>query len=179
SCTVIVGAQIVSTPKNCLPADPLSPQDPSCLVTTLTARFTVPLQLVTKVSVDRRAISTFLPGLKVIAGDQWYYDTILATTSKDIRNEITLSEYPQFRAPFDLDNAGLSFGEEAVAQRVADHFRHAADLCRESGSPKPTPELHSDGPSLKETLDWLKEKIPLGTVNFVQMGSSSAAIPTS
>ena len=24
----------------------------------------------------------------------------------------------------------------------------------------------SDGPSLKETLDWLKEKIPLGTVHF-------------
>jgi hypothetical protein len=175
SCTVTVGAQSVSTPQNCLTS-----KDPGCTVSTLTARFTIPLQLVSKVSVDRRAISTFSPGMKVIAGDQWFYDAVLATSSKAIRNQVTLSEFPESGVPFDSDDAVLSFGEDAVAQRVADHFRHAADLCRESGSPKPTPELHSDGPSLKETLDWLKEKIPLGTVNFVRTVVSngvSTAIP--
>ncbi len=36
------------------------------------------------------------------------------------------------------------------------------------------PAQQNDGPSLKETLDWLSEKIPLATAQFVHRGSSNS-----
>jgi hypothetical protein len=167
SCTVTIGAQTVSTPQNCLPSDPLHTTDPDCHVSTTLEHYTVPLKLVSEVYIDRRSTTPSAPGMKIIAGDQWIYDTILATKSKDIQGQITLSDFPEIHPVVDYDSAYISFGEEAVAQRVADQFRHAADLCRESGTTMPPPELHGGGPSLKETLDWLKEKMPLATVNYV------------
>jgi hypothetical protein len=72
----------------------------------------------------------------------------------------------------------LMFHDESVMNHAQAVLLRAVDLCRNSGSKTPTPESNTNGPSLKETLDWLKEKIPLATVHSVRSDAGIAVAGT-
>lgn len=148
SCTVTLGDEILATRQNSLES-----------AGTTTNQYTIPLALLNQASVQHRLNAENLNGVKIIAGAEWAYFLFLRTKSNDIHIVTTSSDSANrqtWNSARDSEEMFISFGDEAVAQRVATSFRHAADLCRKSG------------PALKETLDWLKEKPPLGTVQFVR-----------
>jgi hypothetical protein len=115
----------------------------------------VPLGEIANGSVGRRER---LPN--ITSGDRWAYTVLLHAKEKTV----VVLQPPN--SP-DVDYVVLDFHDESVAKRALAVTLDAADLCRKNGSPKPAPESNANGPSLRETLDWLKEKIPLGTVNYV------------
>ncbi len=65
-----------------------------------------------------------------------------------------------------LSDVFLTFNDETVAERVQDAFSHATELCRGS-APTPTVVPDTSGPSFKETLEWLREKLPLAANHYI------------
>ena len=115
-------------------------------------RVTVPLTEVVYGSVDK---GDLFPD--ITNGDRRGY--IVTLRSKT--NVMVKSEPPN--QP-NTDHAFLTFRDESVAKRALAVVLHAADLCREAETAR-VGTTTSD-PSLKDTLDWLKETIPLTTRQF-------------
>jgi S1-C subfamily serine protease len=110
------------------------------------------------------AVTKGEPYPNITSGDKVSYNVVLRTTPKGVVLLETLGQ-PETTT----DVASLPFHEESAAQRALALALHARDLCR-----KPGPEPTVTGPSLKETLEWLKENIPLGTLNYLSSPGGSA-----
>ncbi|MGD0669242.1 MAG: trypsin-like peptidase domain-containing protein [Bryobacteraceae bacterium] len=73
-----------------------------------------------------------------------------------------------------LSAEGLNFAIPANYVRGLLNNLHepmTLEQMRGSLSAKSTPDAQSGGPSLKETLDWLKEKIPMGITHWVSLSA--------
>jgi hypothetical protein len=128
-------------------------------IPTASTPITVPLQDITSTFSGKIPLkllwSPFSEG-DFISGDEWVYGVSLVGV----------------KTP-----TVLMFHDESVMNHAEAVLLHAVDLCRNSGSKTPTPaESNTNGPSLKETLDWLKEKIPLATVHSVRSSEAGIAV---
>ena len=128
--------------------------------TVFTARYSVPLGTLEKVGVRQRTLDAYVSGTNEV----WmvFLPAVSNLIVKDTRNNINV-----FRESERTEFAALEFQDEPTAQETVKAFNRGADACRADSSSKGGPERVVSGPSLQETLDFLKEKIPLGVVNFV------------
>jgi hypothetical protein len=119
SCTVVFGDVEVTTTKE-------FPQEPPF---TITDRYTLPLGALTEVAVYYAENNAY-PSYQFISGERWGYHLVLKSKSTDILYVTSTSR--QELAPTTKSTRGLVlfFDNESLAQRVAQAFRHASDLCR-------------------------------------------------
>jgi len=154
SCTVVLDDITTGVPAG-------HPEIPPLVVTT---RSHIPLGALKDVTVSRiQSTKDF------IDGQQYVWAVFLETSSDVILLERFGTDATRLGEGRYEHSTFLDFTEQAIAQRVADDFRHAAELCRGIGSTSavPAPEFNSSNPPLKETLDWLKGNIPLAAVAFI------------
>jgi hypothetical protein len=131
-------------------------QLPGAPTAVITTRFSVPLGVLKKISSTRRKLEDRLSGPEEV------WTVSLAANSSLVVEEIRHS----FDNITNIENTGLvtlDFVDESTARKSVDGFDRAAELCSSAG-----PEAPGIGKSLKETLDWLKQYIPLATANFVK-----------
>lgn len=138
------------------------------MLTESTLRNTVPLPDIVDAFVRRAEVSP-----DIISGDKWAYTVYLKTSTKSI-STVTLAP-PNQPETTSTELATLTFHDEAVAKHALAVVLHTSDLCRKSSGaqshlpPKPT----VSAPSLRETLDWLREKVDLATFNYVQSSNGT------
>jgi hypothetical protein len=136
-------------------------------------RRTVPLSDITNAFVGKAPVKLLWSNTdNISSGDEWSYGVFLGTKTPSILTVKLLP--PNQPETTNADFATLIFHDESVANRALAVLLHAADLCRKTATPTPKPT--ASGPSAKDTLDWLKEKIPLATVQSVR---SEGEIPVS
>lgn len=169
SCSAAFGRMIIAT----------AADHPEHFRLSATLRYTVPVGLITGTSIARvenswaGVLSGFAnigePVGEFVSGDRWSYRVILTSDSKvmSVRTAFSSDDPDE---TISTDAIYLTFNDESVARRVMELVKHAADLCRSSGATPPSPPT---GPSFKETVDWLKEKIPLGIVHYIESGNST------
>ena len=140
------------------------PRNPPNLPIIVTTRFTVPLGALTDDQVYKlTSTSSNLKG--------WFVS--LKSSAKLILSEERNVTWNTTKTE-QLEYASILFSDESTANRVQDAFNHAAELCRGPGNTRPAPELRTSGPSLRETLDWLKEKLPIwGRTEYVMKDGPS------
>jgi len=170
SCTAVFGRQIILT----IPDHP-EVRSPIMAASIL---YTVPLGALTKgLTVRMENIwDGVLSGVSEIAepqqkvesefvtGDRWSYRVILTSEAANITIATTTTGFES--KTVNRDAVYLTFNDEALARNVQDAFLQVAAACRNTDANTTKILPNSSGPSLIETLDWLKEKIPLGSVNY-------------
>lgn len=128
-------------------------------------RMVVPLGEIAKETINRTEIDP-----RHISGDQWAYRVDLSMETAAASTTLTLPSEEPLSTP--ADNVLLLFHDESAAKRFVTTILRTADLCHNlsaAASPMtPSTPLQGDGPSLPETLDWLKQKIPLATVQSIR-----------
>jgi S1-C subfamily serine protease len=146
----------------------VSDPSPSSGTMTRTHQYTLDLGQIVNVDVQR-SYNANMAGMTITSGEEWGYHVLLRTKAKTIIARATLPGPDGKLYSFEdlTDNFYTVFSDEAVARRISDMFIHAADLCRESAGTPDTVGFSSTGPSLQETLDWLKEKIRLAANYYV------------
>jgi hypothetical protein len=115
-------------------------------------RVRVPLREITGGSVNKGEIYP-----NISSGDKLSYNLIISSKTQ----AFVMLETPNQPEAKDTDFIFLPFHDEVAANRALALALNAGDICR-----KPGPEPTISSPSLKDTLEWLKENIPLGTVNY-------------
>jgi hypothetical protein len=146
----------------------VSDPSPSSGTMTRTHQYTLDLGHIVNVDVQR-SYNANMAGMTITSGEEWGYHVLLRTKAKTIIARATLPGPDGKLYSFEdlTDNFYTVFSDEAVARRISDMVIHAADLCRESASTQSTAAFSNSGPSLQETLDWLKEKMPLAANYYV------------
>jgi len=93
-----------------------------------------------------------------------YYRLSLSSASKEISEQVSSNDSKGVPVVQKADSAILFLRDEALARRALSLFNDASELCRQNIGPD------AGGPSLKETLDWLREKIPLASNHYIFTG---------
>jgi hypothetical protein len=103
---------------------------------TMYFKYTVPLGTLVENSVVQAENPSFLKGTYV-SGDRWGYNVILRSKTNEIYRTKSIDmpgqapTLPRMAPIVENTNAfWLTFGDEALAQRVLQAFNHAAELCR-------------------------------------------------
>lgn len=167
SCTAVFGREIVQAFVD-PPNDPL----PKAMV-----QYTVHLPAITDggtvktENVPSELYLSDIPSIdgEFVGGDKWNYRVLLGTRSKNIRVTTTTFNYLGVanEETSDAELLYLDFNDETLARGVEEAFLRAASICRSSTvTTAPTKAPKDNGPTLRETLDWLKEKIPVGAIEF-------------
>ena len=118
SCKVIVGDITTMTPES----------HPNGVTTVFTARYTLPLGVLTGGAVMRT--ENTVEGFSFVSGEQWGY-RVLLIGGKEILFTRSTSGPPPLSDSITTDRFWLTFNDESLAQRVLEAFKHAAVLCRE------------------------------------------------
>ena len=121
SCKVIVGDITTMTPES----------HPNGVTTVFTARYTLPLGVLTGGAVMRT--ENTVEGFSFVSGEQWGY-RVLLIGGKEILFTRSTSGPPPLSDSITTDRFWLTFNDESLAQRVLEAFKHAAALCREKES---------------------------------------------
>jgi hypothetical protein len=118
SCKVVVGDITSMTPES----------HPNGVTTVFTARYTLPLGVLTLGAVVRT--ENTVEGFSFVSGEQWGY-RVLLIGGKEILFTRSTSGPPPLSDSITTDRFWLTFNDESLAQRVLEAFKHAAALCRE------------------------------------------------
>ncbi len=65
-----------------------------------------------------------------VSGDEWSYRLFLSSTSREIYSKLSFSNPEIPTRTQSMDRLNIAFNDESMAQRVAQAFHHASDLCR-------------------------------------------------
>jgi S1-C subfamily serine protease len=153
SCNIRFRSSYTSNPLT----SPDTPLDQPQLASVFSSRmFTFPLKSLSGVGVN--------PVKNADGSFSGYYTLVLISSRKDISEQIISSESTPVSQS--AEGASLYFGDEALARRTFELFARASDSCRQIGTTSSS-SASTDGPSLAETLDWLKGKIPLAANHYV------------
>ena len=90
---------------------------------------TVPLGALTGWVVEHRQ-NEENSNFQFVSGDEWSYRLFLSSTSREIYSKLSFSNPEIPTRTQSMDRLNIAFNDESMAQRVAQAFHHASDLCR-------------------------------------------------